>query len=228
MPVPTVPTGVKFPGSSPVELLGPGELVKTCALDQAEWNSSGLLGAVQRHRFKMAAGLLAGERYGRLLEVGYGSGIFMPTLARFATELFGVDVHDRSDDVEGVLARRSIAAHLSRGDVCDLDFPSAGFDAIVAVSALEFVADMDAAAGELARVLKPGGTLVVITPGHSRLLDTGLKVLTGERAEDTFCGRRQLVVPALSRHLDLRARRPFPPLTPAVTRLYTGLAFTAR
>jgi len=80
-----------------------------------------------------------------------------------------------------------------------LPYRDASFDSVIVVSALEFVPDVEAAVREIVRVTRPGGRIVVVNPGQSALLDLALRVLTGERAEDTFQGRRQLVVPALQR-----------------------------
>ena len=49
------------------------------------------------------------------------------------------------------------------GDVQNLDFPDAGFDAVVAAWMLYHVPDLDRALGECARVLRPGGTFLAVT-----------------------------------------------------------------
>ena len=168
--------------------------------------------------------LLNGVRTGRLLEVGYGSGIFMPTLARHCSVLDGVDVHDKADEVRRVLAEHGIEASLVTGSVTELPYSDGTFDTIVCISVLEFVDDLETACGELRRVLSPTGRLLVVTPGHSRLLDTGLRLLTGEHAEDTFAGRRQRILPALTKWFDVDRRFSFPPAVPNVARLYTALS----
>jgi SAM-dependent methyltransferase len=56
--------------------------------------------------------------------------------------------------------------HLVRGD--GLPFPDAGFDRVAVVDMLEHVPDEAAFAGELARITKPGGLLVVNTPHLKR------------------------------------------------------------
>jgi len=91
---------------------------------------------------------------------------------------------------------------------------------------LEFVDDLDPACRELRRVTAPGGRVVVVTPGHSAVLDFGLKLLTGERAEDTFQGRRQRIQPTLARHFSLARSIAMPPWSPPVARLYTALLLT--
>jgi 2-polyprenyl-3-methyl-5-hydroxy-6-metoxy-1,4-benzoquinol methylase len=206
-----------------VDLLPEHVLVRTSDLDQGAWNYRGILGWISRRRIAVVDRLLAGAAPGRLLEVGYGSGIFMPTLARHATELHGIDVHEKPAEVERVLADHGVTARLRTGSVTDLPYEDGAFDTVVAISVLEFVDDLDRACAELRRVLAPGGRLVVVTPGHSFVLDAGLRVLTGEQAEDTFDGRRERIRPTLARAFRVDAGRAVPPGAPASLRLYTAL-----
>jgi SAM-dependent methyltransferase len=181
-----------------LHLLPRDALLKTSDLDQADWNFRPVLGWVQRLRLRSVAAVLAATPRGaRLLEVGYGSGLLVPQLARAADEVFGADVHLEAAGVAATLAVHGSPARLLRAAACALPYRDASFDSVIAVSTLEFVPDVEAAVGEIVRVTRPGGRIVVVNPGQSALLDLGLRVLTGERAEDTFQGRRGLVVPAL-------------------------------
>jgi SAM-dependent methyltransferase len=153
----------------------------------------------------------------RLLEVGYGSGILLPELARHCNELHGVDVHTAAAPVVERLGRVGVTARLTTGDACALPYADASFDVVVVCSAFEFV-----------RVLRTGGVALVITPGSSPLLDLGLKLLTGERAEDTFEGRRGQVVPALAAAGEVVEEQRLPPLVGRVLPVYRALAIRKR
>ncbi len=209
-----------------MDILPKDSLVRTSSLDQAEWNYHGVLGWVSRQRIRMVDQLLADVRQGRLLEIGYGSGLFMPTLARHCSELAGVDVHDKPRDVETALHAFGIEAELRTGSITALPYADATFDTLVCISVLEFVDDLDEACRQMRRVTRPGGRMVVVTPGHSAVLDLGLRVLTGERAEDTFRGRRQRIKPSLERHFHLERTLAVPAFTPAPIRLYTAMLLT--
>src|SRR4029078_12268937 len=74
-------------------------LVKTGPVDHADWNFRPVLGVIQRARFRLLLDLLGGERVDRLLEVGYGSGVFLPELARRCRSLYGVDIHREPERV---------------------------------------------------------------------------------------------------------------------------------
>jgi SAM-dependent methyltransferase len=188
-------------------------LVKTSPLDQSEWVFRPVLGQFQRWRFSGVVSVLrAQSRAARLIEIGYGSGIFMPELARYCDQLYGLDEHPCAAVVAERLARVGVSATLFTGDACLLPFPDRSFDMVVVVSVFEFVPDVFAATREVIRILSPRGLAVVVTPGSSPVLDLGLKVLTGKRAEDTFRGRRPLVVSALRAAGDIVETRFLPPI----------------
>ncbi|MFO1154362.1 MAG: class I SAM-dependent methyltransferase [Rhodospirillales bacterium] len=172
-----------------------------------------------KQRFRMALSLLPPSS-GRLLEIGYGSGIFMPALASKAEEVYGIDIHPHNVEVARTLANTGVQARLYQGTCERLPFDSGWFNAVVAVSALEFIDDLSAAAGEFVRVLAPGGVLVVVTPARSPLADAGLWLLTGKKAEDDFEGGREAVIPTLLSRFrqERQIRWPMPWLT-----LYTAL-----
>jgi len=208
-----------------VALLPRASLVKTSDLDQAAWiYQGGVLSAIQRKRFALATQLL-GSGHGELLEIGYGSGVFMPELSKRCERLYGVDVHDHTGSVADALAAQGVTVRLETAPAERLPFDDDSLDAIVTVSSLEFVDDVECAVAEMARVLRPTGVAVVVTPGHSPVLDLGLRLLSGERAEDTFQGRRQRVIPALVDHFRVQRSVRFPAVG---TWLYTALRVQPR
>jgi SAM-dependent methyltransferase len=116
---------------------------------------------------------IAETRPKRVLEVGPGEG----ELAERMQKELGCDVIavDQSARMVELTRARGIDARL--GDVCDLPFEDATFDCAVAAWMLYHVADVDRALGELARVLRPSGRLVVVT--NSRQHWRELKDLLG-------------------------------------------------
>ncbi len=211
-----------------MKLLPREELVVTGPVDHADWNYRAVLGFVQRRRFALALAALPNGRIPRLLEIGYGSGIFMPELARRADRLDGIDPHPHAAAVGAALARAGVAATLASGTAEALPYPDATFDVVLAVSSFEFIPDPVRAAREIARVLTPGGTAIVVTPGTSPLLDLALRIVTGESAQADYDDRRARVVPALEAALSRAGKRAFPPVAGALIPVYTAYRFGRR
>ncbi len=115
----------------------------------------------QRHvaAYRGAAELLkqaGGPTDTPVLDVGCGIGHSFTELAPRTT--IGVDL-----DAEA-LAGQERETHVA--DMRALPFPDASFDALVAVQSIEHVPDADRALREFARVLRPGGTAVLVTPNR--------------------------------------------------------------
>jgi ubiquinone/menaquinone biosynthesis C-methylase UbiE len=193
-----------------LHLLPEEVLVKTGPVDHADWNFRPFLGAIQRSRFRLLLGLLGAERFDRLLEIGYGSGVFLPELARHCRSLYGVDIHQEPDRVVEALGKLEVRASLSTASAESMPFEDGFFDAAVAVSSFEFIADFDRACREIRRVIGPRGAFFVVTPGDSPILDAGLKLLTGADARRDYGGRRKEVMPALARHFRVDRAKSFP------------------
>lgn len=210
-----------------LSLLPPHFLIKTGPVDHADWNYRPLLGYVSRLRYHLVRNLLP-VRTGRLLEIGYGSGVFLPELSRRCLELFGLDVHVRNDEVARILDAQGVSASLVTGSITATPFESSTFDRIVAVSTLEFIDDLPAACLELKRILKPSGALIAVVPGSSPILDAGLKLFTGKTAEQDYRGRRDKVMPTLRKHFDVRRLLTAPKRGAGIIRLYTAVELVPR
>ncbi len=213
---------------SSIKLLPQETLLKTGAVDHADWNYRPILGWIQRQRFNLIVSLLPKKRVNRLLEVGYGSGVFMPELSDRCRELYGIDIHQKQASVNKVLAEFNVSAKLYSGSATLLPFENNFFDCLVAVSSLEFIDNLDAASQEMQRVLKPGGFLVVVTPGASKIVDIGLKILTGKSAKNDYGDRRKALIPTLLKYFTIEQKTTVPRFDSGLFCLYTGLKLSSR
>jgi SAM-dependent methyltransferase len=206
----------------------PGDaVVDTGGTQHADWSYRPVLGGVMRRRHELALSLLP-TRAGRLVELGYGSGLLMPELATRCEELHGVDLHGQARAVEAALDRYGVTATLCTGDARAMPYRDGAFDCAVAESVLAHVDGLDAACAELHRVLRPDGVLVAVVPGHSVFVDAGLVLLTHARPATDFADRRDTVIPTLLRRFDVEMRTTLPRHGGRSLRLYTGLRLRPR
>ena len=101
---------------------------------------------------------------GRILDVGVGTGISLPDYSR-ANRIVGVDYSEpmlrkaRERVIEHKLDNVECVAVM---DAKHLAFPDASFDVVVAQYVITAVPEPEATLDEFARVLKPGGEIVLV------------------------------------------------------------------
>jgi SAM-dependent methyltransferase len=170
-----------------------------------------VVGRMYRRRLEMAAGLLGGNGpVGCAVEVGYGSGILLPELARHARRLIGVDRHGEAPAVLAMARAEGCDPLLVTGGICDLPLADASADLLVSLSVLEHVRTLDAAAAEIARVLRPGGRAVVGYPRVDRLMEVLFPLIGFHGIEQHHVSTPDDIERALAGRLRLEARRRWP------------------
>ena len=109
----------------------------------------------------------AGERMaGRVLDNGCGVGLYLLPLAKHARQAVGVEY-----DFERAAQARAAAPVVNAAGEA-LPLPSAAFELILSHEVLEHVADDRAALAEMARLLRPGGRLVLFVPNRGYPFET--------------------------------------------------------
>lgn len=154
-------------------------LKKTGEVDYFDWNYKFPIKYIQLYRFKRILKLLGKEKYSKLLEAGTGSGIFLPELSKHCEHLFACDIHDNFENINALCTEYGIRNYnLSKQSIDSTNFPDESFDAVVAVSVLEFVPDIQKAVSEIKRIMKKDGIFITICPMESSLLDFFLSLYT--------------------------------------------------
>ena len=110
--------------------------------------------------------IAAAERIGgRVLEVGVGTGISLPQYSK-KCQLSGVDISEpmlrKAQERVTELGLTNVEG-LWVMDAERLSFPDNSFDVVVAQHVITTVPNPEAALDELARVLKPGGEIVLVS-----------------------------------------------------------------
>lgn len=108
--------------------------------------------------------MLPGRRYGRVLEVGAGTGFFLLNLwqAGFVEEAHATDLSPGMLAACGANARRlGCDLRTAAGDAEALPYADGAFDLVVGHAFLHHLPDYGAAIAEMRRVLRPGGALLI-------------------------------------------------------------------
>jgi len=120
------------------------------------------------HRYHFASRFVAGKR---VLDLACGEGYGSALLARRAARVLGVDVAQPAIDH----ARREYAklanAEFKVGSCTAIPAPDASIDVAISFETLEHIAEQEQFMAELARVLAPGGVLVISCPNKAEYTD---------------------------------------------------------
>ena len=139
----------------------------------------------------------AGER---MLEIGPGTGYYTLHLADWVAPGGTVEIFDIQQEFLEHTMRRAAERDIAnvvptQGDATALPFADGSVDAVVLTAVLGEIPDQDAALAEIARVLKPGGRLVVgeligdphfTTPGALERAGTRAGLTLVERSGPAF------------------------------------------
>lgn len=166
------------------------------------------------------AAIEAAERIGgRILEVGVGTGLSLPGYAR-RNSVVGVDISAAMLE----RARRRVAEHhldhvegLEVMDAEALAFPDASFDVVVAQYVVTAVPHPEHALDEFARVVRPGGEIVITSrigaeAGLRGAVEKTLMPVTSRLGFRTEFAWDRYVRWAETAPVRLVERRPLPPL----------------
>src|ERR1700710_2269959 len=125
---------------------------------------------------------------GRVLEVGVGTGISLPQYAPHL-RIFGTDISEamlRKAKQRVADQRLKNVEGLAVMDAEKLEFPDNSFDVVMAQYVVTAVPNPEKALDEFARVLRPGGELIILTRVSA---DAGMRRVIEQRLQP---GRRPL------------------------------------
>src|ERR1043165_2025447 len=125
------------------------------------------------NRFNATLARRYGRRGARLLEVGSGMGHLVRQLED-TFETYGIDVNQWAVNKSKEVAPES---HLQTASAQELPFSSHSFNVVIIKHIVEHLPEPQKAIQEIARVIEPGGTLILATPN----LDSLLKPWKGDK-----------------------------------------------
>ncbi len=102
---------------------------------------------------------LATRKKGKLLDIGCSNGEFMWLAKKAGFDTSGVELNKRTADIA-----RNNGLDVFCGTLDEGAFPSGSFDYIYMGDLIEHVSDPLATLSEAKRLLRPGGTIIIVTP----------------------------------------------------------------
>jgi 2-polyprenyl-3-methyl-5-hydroxy-6-metoxy-1,4-benzoquinol methylase len=207
--------------------------VSTGETDPIRYYTRPGIGWLFRRRIAMGLEMIPPLPQGaRALEVGYAAGAVLYNLAPRVAELHGLDLDADPVAAHERLGELGIQAQLVKGSVLDMreHYPDEYFDLVVCFSVMEHLADPGRALAEMARVVKPGGVIIIGMPAVNRLMEYAFQAIGFKGIED-----HHITTPArvwrLIRQQPVRwavARRSLPARVPFGTALYHTFRLSKR
>jgi phosphatidylethanolamine/phosphatidyl-N-methylethanolamine N-methyltransferase len=124
-----------------------------------------VFGSFNRSAIRKAVDLINTLPPGRILELGVGTGIALP-LYKTEHRVVGIDLSpDMLERARRRVTQEKLKAveALHEMDAARLTFPDGSFDAATAMFVITVVPQTDRTLAELARVVKPGGKIVIVS-----------------------------------------------------------------
>ena len=162
--------------------------------------------------------LLPGPRLGRVLDIGTGTGRMLELLAPRVSAGLGVDASRAMLALARARLAKPALAHCAvrQADMYRLPL-SGGYDVVLLQMVLHYAEDPDAALAEAARVLAPGGRLVVVDLAEHRRDDLV------DRLAHRWPGFADTAMRAAFDRLGLRPAVPLSVPGPLEVRLWSGV-----
>lgn len=183
-----------------------------------------LIGKIYCARIEQALALLT-PPYKSILELGYGSGILLPTLCKMSSSVSGIDHNTDPKQLNVILAKMGIDCTLIRGDIANNYFQDESFDLIVAISIFEHIADLTPVLERINILLRPKGHLLVGMPRVDLFMDKAFRFIGYNNINDHHITDYKQCRFAAKKHFNLIHTTRLPNYFPTSLSLYFNMLF---
>ncbi|MBI4707557.1 MAG: class I SAM-dependent methyltransferase [Candidatus Omnitrophica bacterium] len=160
-------------------------------------------------RMALAIGLIDKGPKENFLDIGYGSGIFLPELGRYSKRVFGLDNHSNAFLVKEMLNKEGRLAYLTSADVSAMPYKENVFDCVICLSVLEHVDNLDSCISEIIRITRPGGQVIIGIPVDNFLMSLGFKLL-GYNIRNIHKWKHRHIIDAIQKKIEIETLRKLP------------------
>ncbi|MBH41218.1 MAG: hypothetical protein CL685_00710 [Candidatus Magasanikbacteria bacterium] len=173
-------------------------------LERASWDSAAqhILFLKQRKAYEYAATFVSGKK---VLDYGVGSGFGTLLLSEHASHVCGVDVFPKTIAYCKKFHQKENTKFIRIPDSYTTPFPDNHFDVVTSFQVIEHIPNVGDYLRELARVLKPGGTIIITTPNRGYRLLPFQKPWNEEHVREYHGPQLQKEVEEVFSSVDVRA-----------------------
>lgn len=186
-----------------------------------------LSGILYRRRIEQALSLL-NPPYRSILEIGYGSGILLLTLANMAKEVYGVDIDSDPLRVARNLSKLGCHANLLKADILKAAYPEKSFDLIVAISVFEHIKDLEPVIEQVSYLLRDNGLLLVGMPRVDSFMRIAFSLIGYNKIENHHVTNYLHFLDAADNAFKLYKFSKMPILGPRFTSIYFNMLMRKR
>ena len=104
------------------------------------------------------------DESGRALEVGPGSGVYLPELAATGGQVIAADIEEAYLEQARALAESEPRLSVVCDDITATQLPDGSYQLVLCTEVIEHIADSEAALAGLARLVSDDGVLILTTP----------------------------------------------------------------
>lgn len=171
-------------------------------------------------RIKDGLQLLGKNKFENLLDIGFGGGIILPELEKYAGRIIGVDVHKNIETVKEIIKDENLNnVELQTGSVLDLKFVNESFASIWCLSTLEFINDYGCALQEIKRVAKKNATIIIGFPLTNKITDLAYSLI-GFKNKDEHQNSQKELWPEIAKNFKIEKVKYFPCWLPKSLAMY--------
>jgi SAM-dependent methyltransferase len=175
-----------------------------------------------RGRLELVSRLMDARPVESLLEIGYGSGIFLPHLRERCRRLVALEFHGDPGCAVRVATAAGGGVRFVTGRIESLPFPDETFDAVTCISVAEHTHDPAATVADIRRVLRVGGRAFFGVPIENLALRAFFG-LVGFQADLGHPSKYPEIIAAIRSAFDVERELRFPFGLPLPYCLYVGL-----
>ncbi len=155
------------------------------------FNSNPIIRFINWKKLDFVLSLLSAQEIHHVLDLGCGNGVMLPTLSSKFDTVVGIDLYTTAASrMKSEYGLSNVFLVTANG--MKLPFKDDSFYTVLATSALEHFEHLDEVVAEIARITKPGGFLLFLSPTENLFYRFGRGLFGYKKPEDHYYSAREI------------------------------------